>query len=72
MENCVEMEEMYVNVIIQQNNKTFINGKEIEMPKSIFFSNTIVQKNKKTYLNGKEFKNGKWKYTIKSLINTIF
>jgi len=58
--------------IIQQNNKTFINGKEIDMPNSIFFSNTIVQNNKKTYLNGKEFKNGKWKYTFKSLINTIF
>ncbi len=58
--------------ILQKNNKTFINGEEIEMPESIFFRNTIVQNNKNTYLNGKEFKNGKWKYTIKSLINTIF
>ena len=63
---------MNVSVIIQQNNKTFINGKEIEMPESIFFSNTIVQKNKKIYLNGKELKNGKWKYTIKSIANSIF
>ena len=50
----------------------YINGEKIEMPKSTFFSNTIVQVNNKTYINGKELKTGKWKYTFKSLINSIF
>jgi len=59
-------------IITQKNNKIFINGKEIEMPESMFFRNTMVHNNNKTYLNGKEFKNGKWRYTIKSLVNTIF
>lgn len=58
--------------IVQKNGNTYINGEKVEMPKSIFFNNTIVQNNNKTYLNGKELKNGKWKYTFKSIFNTIF
>lgn len=58
--------------IVQMNGVTYINGEKIEMPKSTFFSNTIVQVNNKVYINGKELKNGKWKYTFKSLINSIF
>lgn len=61
-----------IRTIRQQGNKVFINDEEIEMPKSIFFSNTITTHNTNIYLNGKEFKNEKWKYTFKSLINTIF
>lgn len=54
------------------NGETYINGEKIEMPKSMFFKNTICQVNNKAYINGKEQKNGKWKYTIKSLFYTIF
>lgn len=61
-----------IRTIRQQDNKVFINDEEIEMPKSIFFSYTITANSTNIYLNGKEFKNGKWKYTLKSLINTIF
>ena len=58
--------------VIQQNGKTFVNNEEIEMPTSKIFSNTIVQCNNKVYINGKELKHGKWKYTFKSILNTIF
>jgi hypothetical protein len=58
--------------IYQINNKLIIDGKEIEKPKSIFFSNTICQIDNKIYINGKELKNGKWRYTLKSLFHSIF
>lgn len=58
--------------ITQINDRLFINGKEIEQPKSLFFKNTINTINNKIYINGKEFKNGKWKYTIKSVFYTLF
>lgn len=58
--------------IIQINDRLIINGEEIEQPKSLFFKNTICQINGNVYINGKEFKNGKWKYTFKSLFFSIF
>lgn len=57
---------------MQINGRLFINGKEIELPKSLFFKNTINTINNKIYINSKEFKNGKWKYTIKSVFYTLF
>ena len=58
--------------VLQIGNKIFINGKEIEKPKSLFFSNSVCMGNNKLYINGKEFKNGKWKYTLESLFYTLF
>lgn len=58
--------------IYQTNNKLIVDGKEIEKPKSIFFQNTVCQINDKLYVNGKQFKNGKWRYTLKSLFYSIF
>lgn len=58
--------------IIQIANKLFIDGEEIEKPKSIIFNDIVCQINNKIYINGKEFKKGKWKYTLKSLFYTIF
>lgn len=59
------------NSITQINGKTYINGEEVNV-KSILFKNTIVQNNNKVYINGKENKNGKWKYTLRSIFNTLF
>lgn len=53
--------------IRQEDDRLWINGEEIEMPKSIFFKNCLIQRNEKNYINGKEYKNGEWKYTLKSL-----
>lgn len=61
-----------MNNIRQINNRLFINDEEIEYPKSLFFNNTICQINNNVYVNGKKYKNGKWKYTLKSLFYTIF
>ena len=58
--------------IVQKDNELYINGKRVEQPKSLFFKNCICQVNDKTYINGKEFKKGKWKYTLKSIFNTLF
>ena len=58
--------------IEQKGNELWINGKKIEQPKSLFFKNCIIQSNNKTYINGKEFINGKWKYTLRSIFNTLF
>lgn len=58
--------------IYQINNKLIVDGKEIEKPKSVFFKNTVCQINNKLYINGKEWKNGKWRYTFKSLFYSIF
>lgn len=58
--------------IYQINNELYINGVKIEQPKSLFFKNCVCRVNNKVYINGKEFKNGKWKYTIRSIINTLF
>lgn len=57
---------------MQINDRLFINGKEIEQPKSLFFKNTITTINNKIYINGKEKIKGKWKYTIKSVFYTLF
>lgn len=59
------------NSVMQLNGKTYINGEEVNV-KSLFFKNTIVQNNNKVYINGKEKKNGKWKYTLRSIFNTLF
>ena len=56
----------------QINGKLYIDGKEVEQPKSIFSGNIMVQINDKVYINGKELINGKWKYTFRSLFHTIF
>lgn len=58
--------------IHQNNNKLYIDGIEVEKPKSLFFDNCICQINDKVYINGKEKVNGKWRYTLKSLFYTIF
>ncbi len=58
--------------IVQINNKLIINGKEVEQPKSLFFKNTVCQINDKVYINGKQLKDGKWRYTFKSLFFTLF
>ena len=58
--------------VLQIGNKLFINGKEIEKPKSLFFKNSVCMSNNKLYINGKEFKNGKWKYTLNSILYTLF
>lgn len=58
--------------IIQKNDKTFINGKEIKQPKSLFFKNCVCIVNNNIYINGKEQIKGKWKYTIKSIFHTLF
>lgn len=57
---------------MQINDRLFINGKEIEQSKSLFFKNTITTINNKIYINGKEKIKGKWKYTIKSVFYTLF
>lgn len=61
-----------MNKIVQSGNKLWINDKEIEYPKSLFFHQSVCQINDKVYINGKEFKNGKWKYTISSIFHTLF
>ena len=61
-----------MNNIRQINKRLFINDEEVEYPKSLFFNNTICQINNNVYVNGKKYKNGKWKYTLKSLFYTIF
>ena len=58
--------------ILQIDNKLWVDGKRVEKPKSLFFENCVVQSNNKIYINGKEFKKGKWKYTLRSLFNTLF
>ena len=60
-----------INSVIQCNNKIYINGKEVEQPKSLFFNNQICMDGK-VYINGKEYKKGKWRYTFKSLYRSIF
>lgn len=60
------------NIYTDDRNNVYINGEKVIMPKSLFFKNHICQVNNKTYLNGKEFKNGKWRYTLRSLFNTLF
>ena len=40
--------------IRQEDDRLWINGEEIEMPKSIFFKNCLIQRNGKNYINGKE------------------
>lgn len=59
-------------VVVQHNDKLFINGKEIKKPKSLLFKNNVTTINDKIYVNGKEFINGKWKYTIMSIFHTLF
>lgn len=59
------------NTITQINGKIYINGQEVNA-KSLFFKNSMVMNNNKVYINGKEKKNGKWKYTLKSIFNTLF
>lgn len=61
-----------IQSIVQKDKELWINGEKIEQPKSLFFKNTINTINNKIYINGKEFKNGKWKYTIKSVFYTLF
>lgn len=61
-----------MGTIHQINNKLYINGEEVEKPKSLFFENCLCQVNDKIYINGKEKINGKWKYTIKSVLCTLF
>ena len=58
--------------IIQCNGETYVNGKKIDIPKSILFNNTIVQINNKLYVNGRELKNGKWKLTLRAIGNCLF
>ncbi len=58
--------------IVQKGNELWVNGKKIEQPKSLFFKNCVSQVNDKTYINGKELKNGKWKYTLRSIFHTLF
>ena len=58
--------------IVQKDNELYINGEKVEQPKSLFFKNCICQVNDKTYINGKEFKKGKWRYTLRSIFNTLF
>ncbi len=58
--------------VVQKDNELWINGKKVEPPKSLFFKNYVCQINGKIYINGKELKNGKWKYTLKSIFNTLF
>jgi len=58
--------------IVQKDNELWINGKKVKQPKSLFFKNSVCQVNGKTYINGKEFKKGKWKYTLRSIFNTLF
>ena len=60
------------NSIVQINGETYINGEKIDVPNSMLFGNSIVQINGKTYINGREFKNGKWKLTLKGIINCLF
>ena len=38
--------------VIQQNNKLFIDGKEVKQPKSVFFKNCVCTVNNKMYVNG--------------------
>lgn len=63
---------MNIQSIVQKDKELWINGEKVEQPKSLFFRNCIVQVNDKTYINGKEFKKGKWRYTLKSILNTLF
>lgn len=58
--------------IVQKDNELWINGVKVKQPKSLFFKNSVCQVNDKTYINGKEFKKGKWKYTLRSIFNTLF
>ena len=61
-----------IQSIVQKDKELWINGEKIEQPKSLFFKNCICQVNGKLYINGKELKNGKWKYTLKSIFNSLF
>ena len=61
-----------IQSIVQKDKELWINGEKIEQPKSLLFKNCICQVNGKLYINGKEFKNGKWKYTLKSIFNSLF
>ena len=61
-----------VQSIVQKDKELWINGEKTELPKSLFFKNCICHVNGKLYINGKEFKNGKWKYTLKSIFNSLF
>ena len=58
--------------IVQKGNELWVNGKKTEQPKSLFFKNCVSQVNDKTYINGKELKDGKWKYTLRSILHTLF
>lgn len=60
-----------MNSIYQIGDELYINGNKVKKPKSIFFSNTVCQINNKVYINGKEYKNGKWRYTVKAIINCL-
>lgn len=62
----------YKNSIVQTNGETYINGEKIDVPNNVLFGNTIVQTNGKTYINGRELKNGKWKLTLRGIINCLF
>lgn len=58
--------------ISQINGETYINGKKIDVPKSKLFGNSIVQTNNNLYINGREFKNGKWRLTLRAILNCLF
>ena len=62
--NCTQINNnnQTINMV---DNKVIINGKEYKKPG---IGNTLVQNNNHIFINGYEFKNGKFKRTLRSIL----
>ena len=62
--NCTQINNnnQTINMV---DNKVIINGKEYKKPG---IGNTLVQSNNHIFINGYEFKNGKFKRTLRAIL----
>lgn len=62
--NCTQINNnnQTINMV---DNKLIINGKEYKKPG---IGNTLVQNNNHIFINGYEFKNGKFKRTLRAIL----
>lgn len=62
--NCTQINNnnQTINMV---DNKLIINGKEYKKPG---IGNTLVQSNNHIFINGYEFKNGKFKRTLRAIL----
>ena len=62
--NCTQINNnnQTINMV---DNKVIINGKEYKKPG---IGNTLVQSNNHIFINGYEFKNGKFKITLRAIL----